>query len=127
MASRTQQTSDARWLAFAGVYLMIAGGLNVIWGTTALVNKEYFAEDGLLFSSLQFWGWIGILIGAIQIVVGAFTYMRRMVAQLIAMVLAMCGLLFSFTTVGAYPIWSCIALVCNALVLWAVTAHGMDG
>lgn len=126
MATRTQRTSDARWLAFAGVYLMIAGALNAIWGTTALVNKEYFVEDGLLFSSLQFWGWIGILIGAVQIVVGAFTYMRRLAAQLIAMVLAMCGLLFSFTTVGAYPVWSCIAIVCNGLVLWAVTAHGMD-
>ena len=33
----------------------------------------------------------------------------------------------NFTTVGAYPVWSCIAIVANALVLWAVTAHGMDG
>jgi hypothetical protein len=127
MASRTEQSSDARWLTFAGVYLMIAGALNVIWGITALVKKEYFADDGLLFSSLQFWGWIGILLGAVQIVVGAFTYLRRMAAQLIAMVIAMCALLFNFTTVGAYPVWSCIAIVANALVLWAVTAHGMDG
>ena len=127
MTTRSQQSSDARWLTFAGVYLMIAGALNLIWGITALANKEYFHEEGLVFSSLQFWGWISILIAAVQIVVGAFTYLRRMVAQLIAMLIAMCGLLFNFTTVGAYPVWSCVAIVANALVLWAVTAHGMDG
>ncbi len=127
MAARTQQSSDTRWLAFAGIYLMIAGALNVIWGITALVKKEYFADDGLLFSSLQFWGWIGILIGAVQVVIGLLTYQRRLVAQLFAMLIAMCALLFNFTTVGAYPVWSCIAIVANALVLWAVTAHGTDG
>jgi hypothetical protein len=30
---------------------------------------------------------------------------------------------FNFTTVGAYPVWSCIAIAGNALVLWAVTVH----
>jgi hypothetical protein len=127
MTTRTQQSTDTRWLTFAGVYLMVAGALNLIWGITALVKKEYFADEGLVFSSLQFWGWIGILIGAVQVVVGVYTYLRRMVAQLIAMVLAMCAILFNFTTVGAYPVWSCIAIVCNGLVLWAVTAHNTDG
>jgi hypothetical protein len=122
-----EQSSSARWLAFAGAYLMMAGGANLIWGITALAKKEYFAEEALLWSSLQTWGWVAIIIGAIQLATGVMTYLRRMVAQLIAMLLAMCGLLFSFTTVGAYPIWSCVAIVCNALVLWAVTAHGMDG
>ena len=30
----------------------------------------------------------------------------------------------NFVSIGAYPLWSCIGLVCNALVLWAVTVHG---
>jgi hypothetical protein len=40
-----------------------------------------------------------------------------------AIVLAMVGVLLNFISVGAYPIWSSIAMVCNALVLWAVTVH----
>ena len=134
MATRTQrapdpveQPSSVRWLAFAGAYLMMAGALNLIWGITALSKKSYFAEEGLVWSSLQTWGWIAIVIGGVQVATGVMTYLRRMAAQIIAMLLAMCGLLFSFTTVGAYPVWSCVAIVCNALVLWAVTAHGMDG
>ena len=130
MATRTQrapdptgQSIDARWLAFAGAYLMMAGGANLLWGIAALANKEYFAEDGLVWSSLQTWGWVAILIGAAQITTSVFTYLRRSVAMVIALLLAMCGLLFSFTTVGAYPVWSCVAIVCNALVMWAVTVH----
>ena len=36
----------------------------------------------------------------------------------------MCGMLINFISIGAYPVWSCIGLVGNALVLWAVTVHG---
>jgi hypothetical protein len=118
------QSSDSRWLAFAGAYLMMAGVLNLIWGITALTKKSYFVEDGLVWSSLQTWGWVAVLIAAAQIVTGVFVYLQRFGATIIAMLLAMCGLLVSFTTVGAYPVWSCIAIVCNALVLWAVTVHG---
>jgi hypothetical protein len=39
-------------------------------------------------------------------------------------VLAGLGILLHFLALGAYPVWSVIALVTNGLVLWAVTAHG---
>jgi len=45
---------------------------------------------------------------------------------LMAIVLAMAGIFINFLSIGAYPIWSCIAIVCSALVLWAVTVHGED-
>ena len=40
-----------------------------------------------------------------------------------AVLISMCAMFVNFTTVGAYPVWSIIAIVCNALVLWAVTVH----
>jgi len=40
-----------------------------------------------------------------------------------AIVLAMVGILMNFLSIGAYPVWSVIAMSCNALVLWAVTVH----
>jgi hypothetical protein len=130
MATRTQRppesteaSIDARWLAFAGVYLMLAGGANLLWGIAALANKEYFSEDGLVWSSLATWGWVALVIGAVQFATGVLTYIRKPVAMIVALLLAMCGILFNFTTVGAYPLWSTVAIVCNALVLWAVTVH----
>jgi hypothetical protein len=41
------------WVAFAGAYLLVAGGMNVIWGIVALANKSAFVEDGLVWSTLD--------------------------------------------------------------------------
>jgi hypothetical protein len=119
-----ERSIDGRWVAFAGAYMMMAGVLNLIWGITALSKKSYFAEDGLVWSSLSTWGWIAILVAAVQIVTGVLIYSRRMGGMLLAVLIAMVAMVVNFTSIGAYPVWSSIAIVCNALVLWAVTVHG---
>ena len=43
--------------------------------------------------------------------------------MLMAIVVAMTGIFFNFLSIGAYPVWSTIAIVGSALVLWAVTVH----
>jgi hypothetical protein len=112
------------WSAFAGADLMIAGLLNLLWGVTALSQKEYFIENGLLWSSLETWGVIAIIAAVVQFVTGALIFARKVGGMILGIVVAMCGMLINLISIGAYPIWSCIGLVCNALVLWAVTVHG---
>lgn len=112
------------WVAFAGTYLAIAGVLNLIWGVTALSNKEYFVEGGLVWSGLDTWGWIAVIVAVIQIVAGGLLFARKVGGVIMAIVIAMCAMLVNFISIGAYPVWSIIAIVCNALVLWAVTVHG---
>jgi hypothetical protein len=112
------------WSAFAGAYLMIAGLLNLLWGITALSKKEYFIEDGLVWSSLETWGWIALIAAVVQFTTGALIFARKVGGMILGIVVAMCGMLINLISIGAYPIWSCIGLVCNALVLWAVTVHG---
>ncbi len=123
-----QAVSDSKrigtgWVAFAGTYLGIAGALNLVWGITALSKKSYFVEDGLIFSSLSMWGWLAVIIAAVQILAGVLLFARKLGGILIAIVLAMCGILLNFLSIGAYPVWSIVAMVCNGLVLWAVTVH----
>src|SRR3954464_15095135 len=108
------------WVAFAGTYLGLAGMLNLIWGITALANKSYFIENGLVWSSLSLWGWIAIIFGAVQFVAVGLLLARKVGGMLMAIVLAMVGILINFLSIGAYPVWSVVAMVCNALVLWAV-------
>ena len=112
------------WIAFAGAYLLVAGGMNLIWGIVALANKDAFRESGLVWSTLSTWGWIAIVVGTLQIVGGFMVFAQRFAGQWLAGVLAILGIFVSFFGLGAYPIWSVIVMVCNGLVLWAVTAHG---
>jgi hypothetical protein len=112
------------WIAFAGAYLIVAGIMNLIWGIVALSNKSAFVEEGLVWSTLDTWGWIAIVTGGVQMLAGCMVLARRFAGQWLAGILALVGIFVSFFSAGAYPIWSIIALAANGLVLWAVTAHG---
>lgn len=115
---------ESGWIPFAGAYLLIAGCMNVIWGIVALDKKDVFREGSLVWSNLDTWGWIAIGAGAAQALAGLLVLAQRFAGQWLAGILAMVGIFVNFLSVGAYPLWSVIALVANALVLWAVTAHG---
>jgi hypothetical protein len=119
---RARTTSG--WVTFAALYLVIAGALNCIWGITALSKKTYFHEDGLVWSNLSFWGTIALIAAAAQLLAAYLVWSRRLLGMIVALVVAMVAILVNFMMIGAYPIWSCIAIVCNGLVLWAVTVHG---
>ena len=112
------------WVSFAGAYLIVAGLMNLIWGIVALSNKSAFHESGLVWSTLDTWGWIAIVTGGLQCIAGLMVLARQFAGQWLGGVLALVGIFVSFFSAGAYPIWSVMALVANGLVLWAVTAHG---
>jgi hypothetical protein len=123
-AVREARDDRSGWVAFAGAYLIIAGCMNVIWGIVALDNKTAFVENGLVWSKLDTWGWIAIVAGGAQILAGLLVLSRRFAGQWLAGILAFIGIFMNFLSVGAYPLWSLLALAANALVIWAVTVHG---
>jgi hypothetical protein len=123
MATQTHHVRATGWLLFASLYLAIAGAFNLIWGITALSKKSYFHEGGLVWSSLDTWGWIALLIAVGQIVVAGLIYTQRTAGMILGIVFAMAGTLVNFASIGAYPVWSAAAIVCSLLVLWAVTVH----
>lgn len=111
------------WPTFVGVYLFTVGVLNVLWGIAALANKSNFVDNGLVWSSLKTWGWVVLIVGAVQLLGAGLVAARRAGGAVIAGFLAFLGLLVNFLSIGAYPIWSAILLVIDALILWAVTVH----
>lgn len=114
----------AGWLVFAGVYLLVAGTMNAIWGLAALTDRRVLLEEGLAWSTLTTWGWVSVAVATVQLSAGALVLARRVVGRVLAVAIAMAGLFVNFLSIGAYPIWSILALVANGLVLWAVTVYG---
>ena len=57
----------AGWVAFAGMLLMIMGGLDMLQGLTAIIRDEYFIKtpNGALVIDVTGWGWIMLIWGAI--------------------------------------------------------------
>jgi hypothetical protein len=118
--------SDAGWLNFACAYLFVAGGMSVIWGIVALANKSAFKEDSLVWSKLGTWGTAALVVGALEMLAAALLYRRRFSGQWLAGILALLAVFVHFLALGAYPVWSVMAIVANGLVLWAITVHGEE-
>jgi hypothetical protein len=121
--STQQYQSSSGWATFVAVYLSIAGVLNIIWGIAALSSKSYFISGGLLWSELNTWGWVAIIVGAIQVIGAMLVAARRAGGAVIAGFLAFFGIMLNFLSIGAYPVWSTILLVIDALIIWGVTVH----
>lgn len=121
LSSRRTRTG---WIAFAGVYLLVAAVMNALWGLAALTDREVLAGEGLAWSTLTTWGWASLAAAAVQATAGGLVLARRLVGRVLAGVIAFGGLFVNFLSVGAYPLWSILALVANGLVLWAVTVYG---
>jgi hypothetical protein len=94
-----------------------------IWGIVAVSNKSAFVEDGLVWSNLKTWGWVAIVVGRAQCLAGLLILSRRFAGQWLGGIFALVGIFMNFLSVGAYLLWSLVALAANALVLGAVTAH----
>jgi|tagenome__1003787_1003787.scaffolds.fasta_scaffold20016112_2 hypothetical protein len=123
-AVRDSDAGGSGWLAFAVVFLLLAALLNLVWGITALSKQDYFAANGLVWSSLNTWGWISIVAAGVQVTGGLLIRARKTGGMILGVLLGMLGVLVNLVSIGAYPIWSCVGLVCNVLVLYAVTVHG---
>src|SRR6266516_3431626 len=56
------------WILFAGIMLMLAGILDVIWGIAAVGNSSFFIHNTkYILSDLNTWGWVTLILGVIQV------------------------------------------------------------
>ena len=113
-------------LSFAGWFLVLAGVMHLIWGVVALTQDEYFREGGLVWSNLNFWGWVALIVGLAQLVGGGAVMKRSAAGAMLGSLVAALGILFNFLAVGAYPIWSVILIVANAVVIYAISSRGEE-
>jgi hypothetical protein len=57
------------WWVFAGVLLLVAGVLNIIYGIAAIGDSKFFTENATyIISGLHTWGWITLILGVLELV-----------------------------------------------------------
>jgi hypothetical protein len=79
---------------FAGILLMIAGTLNIIYGIAAV-------------ASLHTWGWITIILGIIQLTAAFSLFGGGAYGRVVGIVAATIGAVGALLSIGgAYPFWS---------------------
>jgi hypothetical protein len=107
---------------FVAILLMIAGTLNVIYGIAAISDANFFVESTrYVFSSLNTWGWITVLLGVIQLFAGFSLFAGGAFGRVIGIIAASLGAIGALLAVGgAYPFWSL-----GIFALCVICIHGL--
>lgn len=112
---------------FAAVLLMIAGALNVIYGIAAISDAHFFTDAGshFVFSSLNTWGWIILLLGVLELTGGFSLLSGNTYGRVIGIVAASLGAIGSLLAVsGEYPFWSLGVFALCVIVLHGLIVYG---
>ena len=110
-------------VTFGGVMLVIAAAFNLLDGTVALVNDDYYVVDELLFGDLSAWGVWWLVIGGAQLLAGWLVLARRGFGALLGILLAGANALTHLMFLGAYPAWSIAIMVADGLIIYALATR----
>lgn len=120
------ETDGAGWVGFAGVMILIAGILNVIWGIAAIDGSSFFTDEGryVIITDLNAWGWFFLIVGILQLV-GAFSiWSRHMYGRIIGVLTAGVSAILILFTVNAFPFAAFMLFIIDLLVIYGLVAHG---
>jgi hypothetical protein len=121
-----QPTAWTGWVGFAGVMMMLAGGLGAIQGFIAAVNDDWvvWGNRDDLYVDLSTWGWAHVIVGLIVFFAGAGVLTGNVLARMIGVAVAALSLIANFLILPAYPVWGLTVITMDVLIIWALTAHG---
>jgi hypothetical protein len=93
---------------FAGILLLVAGTINIIYGIAAVGNASFFVNDNrYVFASLHTWGWITIILGIIQLTAALSLFGGGAYGRVVGIIAATIGAVGALLSIGgAYPFWS---------------------
>jgi|SRR4051812_27480032 hypothetical protein len=120
-----RQDTGEGWVTFAGFMIAIVAILNMIFGIAAISDSKFYLASGTyIIHDLNLYGWVLVLIGAVQFgaVFGIFTHApwARWVGILTAGANAVVQLLW----IAAYPFSALALLTIDILVIYGLIAHG---
>jgi hypothetical protein len=115
-------------VAFAGVFLLVVGTINIIYGIGALDDANIFVNDKrYIFSNLNTLGWVLIILGVIQLTGGLSLMGGRAYGRVIGVIAGSLGAIGALFSIGGnYPWWSLAVFALCVYVVWGIFVYGED-
>lgn len=114
------------WVLFAGVMILIAGFLNVIYGIAAIDNSAFFSGESrfVIFDDLNTWGWIHTIIGVLQLIAAFSIWNRHPFGRFIGVATAAVSAIAILLFINANPLGAFAIFVIDLLVIYGLVAYG---
>ena len=118
-------TAGSGWVGFAGILLLIIGTLNIIEGIAAIDNANFFVGNThYVFGSLNTWGWVALILGAAQVLVGIGVFARNQFSRWMGVLVLGLNAISSLLMIQAYPFWSLAIFTLDILAIYGLVAYG---
>lgn len=115
----------AGWVLFAGIMLMLAGILNVLYGIAAIGNSSFFVHDTrYILSGLNTWGWVMLILGALQVAAAYSVWAGNRFGVWFGIAVAGLNSIGALLSIPAYPFWSLAVFAVDVLVIYGLAAYG---
>lgn len=114
-------------LTYAGIFMVVSGGISIVQGVIALVNDTYFtvARQSIFVSEPETWGWVQLVSGAVILVAGILVMRRVPWARPVAVTLAAASMASQIFYFPGHVFGSMLVIAANGLVIGALTAPGV--
>jgi hypothetical protein len=116
------------WILFAGIMLMIAGILNIVYGIAAIDNAQFYAgHTEFVISSLKTWGWITLFLGVIQVLAAFSIWRGGTFGAVFGIFAASISAIGALLSIPAYPFLSLSIFAIDVLIIYGLAAYGAQG
>ena len=115
------------WWVFAGVLLLVAGILNIIYGIAAIGDSRFFTENvDFIISSLNTWGWVHLIVGVLELVAAFSLFSGGEFGRWFGIFVASLNAIGALLALPAYPFWSLAIFALSIIIIYKL-AEGPRG
>jgi hypothetical protein len=117
--------SGTGWVVFAACMLGLAGVWNLFDGFLAVGSSHvYGANTVFVFSDLKTWGWILVVVGALQLVASFAVMTGSELARWFGIAVAGLNALAQLAFIPAYPFWAITIFAVDVLIIYGLAVYG---
>src|SRR5215467_1891516 len=110
---------------FASILLVVVGCFNVIQGIAAIANSHVFVANAhYVFGNLHAWGWITLILGAVQLLAAVGVLAGNQLARWFAVVVLGLNAIDQMFFIPAYPFWALTIIAMDVVALYGLCAYG---
>lgn len=107
------------WWVFAGVLLLIAGVLNVIYGIAAIGDSKFFTANATyIISGLHTWGWVHLIVGVLEFVAAFSLFAGGEFGRWIGIFVGSLNAIGALLALPAYPFWSLAIFALSIIIVY---------
>ena len=117
------------WVTFAGVIALVAGTYNALSGIAAIADDDTLASQAtkvLYGIDIGVWGWLWLLVGALQIFTGVLILQRKEWGLALGVAIAGLSAFMTIFVIFVVPLWAITVLTLDILVIYGLLNRADD-